>query len=136
MDVVLPIDIVVADRFAADAEVQVVAADSIPDGWMGMDIGPASIELFSGKLADAATVVWNGPMGVFEMPAFAAGTRAIADQLAQSAAFTVIGGGDSAAAIRSFAIPDDRYNHVSTGGGASLEYLEGRTLPGLAALED
>ena len=136
VDVVLPIDIVVADRFAADAQTQVVAADSIPDGWMGMDIGPASIELFSGKLADAATVVWNGPMGVFEMPAFAAGTRAIADQLAASAAFTVIGGGDSAAAIRSFGIPDDRYNHVSTGGGASLEYLEGRTLPGLAALED
>lgn len=136
VDVVLPIDIVVADRFAADAETQVVAADSIPDGWMGMDIGPASIELFSGKLADAATVVWNGPMGVFEMPAFATGTRAIADQLAASAAFTVIGGGDSAAAIRSFGIPDDRYNHVSTGGGASLEYLEGRTLPGLAALED
>ena len=136
VDVVLPIDIVVADRFAADAETQVVAADSIPDGWMGMDIGPASVELFSGKLADAATVVWNGPMGVFEMPAFAAGTRAIADQLAASAAFTVIGGGDSAAAIRSFGIPDDRYDHVSTGGGASLEYLEGRTLPGLAALED
>ena len=136
VDVVLPIDIVVADRFAADAQTQVVAADSIPDGWMGMDIGPASIELFSGKLADAATVVWNGPMGVFEMPAFAAGTRAIADQLAASAAFTVIGGGDSAAAIRSFGIPDDRYDHVSTGGGASLEYLEGRTLPGLAALED
>ncbi len=135
VEVVLPVDIVVADRFAADADTQVVAADSIPDGWMGMDIGPASVALFSQKLAAAATVVWNGPMGVFEMPAFAAGTRAIADQLAQSAAFTVIGGGDSAAAIRSFAIPDDRYSHVSTGGGASLEFLEGRTLPGLAALE-
>jgi phosphoglycerate kinase len=101
-----------------------------------MDIGPRTVELFTEKLADARTVVWNGPMGVFEMPAFSMGTRAVAEALADTTSFTVIGGGDSAAAIRAFDIADDRYSHVSTGGGASLEFLEGKLLPGLAVLED
>ena len=136
VEVVLPVDIVVAREFAPDAEKATVAADAIEAGWMGMDIGPRTIELFAGKLADARTVVWNGPMGVFEMPAFAAGTQAIAEALADTSSFTVIGGGDSAAAIRAFGIADDRYSHVSTGGGASLEFLEGKELPGLAVLED
>ena len=136
VEVVLPVDIVVAREFAPDAEKATVAADAIEAGWMGMDIGPRTIELFAEKLADARTVVWNGPMGVFEMPAFAAGTQAIAEALADTSSFTVIGGGDSAAAIRAFGIADDRYSHVSTGGGASLEFLEGKELPGLAVLED
>ena len=136
VEVVLPVDIVVAREFAPDAEIATVAADAIEAGWMGMDIGPRTIELFAEKLADARTVVWNGPMGVFEMPAFAAGTQAIAEALADTSSFTVIGGGDSAAAIRAFGIADDRYSHVSTGGGASLEFLEGKQLPGLAVLED
>ncbi len=136
VEVVLPVDIVVAREFAPDAEKATVAADAIEAGWMGMDIGPRTIELFAEKLADARTVVWNGPMGVFEMPAFAAGTQAIAEALADTSSFTVIGGGDSAAAIRAFGIADDRYSHVSTGGGASLEFLEGKQLPGLAVLED
>ncbi len=136
VEVVLPVDIVVAREFSPDAEKATVAADAIEAGWMGMDIGPQTIELFAEKLADARTVVWNGPMGVFEMPAFAAGTQAIAEALADTSSFTVIGGGDSAAAIRAFGIADDRYSHVSTGGGASLEFLEGKQLPGLAVLED
>ena len=136
VEVVLPVDIVVAREFSPDAEKATVAADAIEAGWMGMDIGPRTIELFAEKLADARTVVWNGPMGVFEMPAFAAGTQAIAEALADTSSFTVIGGGDSAAAIRAFGIADDRYSHVSTGGGASLEFLEGKQLPGLAVLED
>ncbi len=136
VEVVLPVDIVVAREFSPDAEKATVAADAIEAGWMGMDIGPRTIELFAEKLADARTVVWNGPMGVFEMPAFAAGTQAIAEALADTSSFTVIGGGDSAAAIRAFGIADDRYSHVSTGGGASLEFLEGKKLPGLAVLED
>jgi phosphoglycerate kinase len=130
------VDIVVADDFAADANTKVVPADGIEPGWKGLDIGPETIELFKSKLADARTVVWNGPMGVFEMAAFATGTRAIAETLANSDAFTVIGGGDSAAAIRQFGLPDGEFSHISTGGGASLEFLEGKTLPGIAVLEE
>lgn len=136
VEVVLPIDVVVADDFAPDAATRTVPVGAIEPGWRGLDIGPASIELFVSKLADARTIVWNGPMGVFEMPAFADGTRAVAEALAGSGAFTVIGGGDSAAAIRQFQIPDDRFSHISTGGGASLEFLEGKTLPGIAVLEE
>ena len=122
--------------FAPDANTRVVPADSIPAAWRGLDIGPASVDLFRAKLADARTIVWNGPMGVFEMPAFENGTRSIAESVADSAAFTVIGGGDSAAAIRQFGLPDDRFSHISTGGGASLEFLEGKVLPGIAVLEE
>lgn len=136
VEVVLPIDVVVADDFAPDANTRVVPADSIPSGWRGLDIGPASVDLFRAKLADARTIVWNGPMGVFEMPAFENGTRSIAESVADSEAFTVIGGGDSAAAIRQFGLPDDRFSHISTGGGASLEFLEGKVLPGIAVLEE
>lgn len=135
VDLVLPVDFVVADSFAPDAATQVVAAESIPNGWQGLDIGPQTRALFVDKLADAGTVVWNGPVGVFEMAAFAAGTRSVADAVAASPAFTVIGGGDSAAAIRSFGISDGKFGHISTGGGASLEFLEGRELPGLTVLE-
>jgi phosphoglycerate kinase len=136
VELVLPVDVVVADTFAADAATQVVAADAIPDGWMGLDIGPATAELFAAKIADAGTVVWNGPMGVFEMDAFAAGTLAVARAMAASPALTVIGGGDSAAAVRILDVDEDAFTHISTGGGASLEFLEGKTLPGLAVLEE
>ncbi len=136
VEVVLPIDVVVADDFAPDANTRVVPADSIDDGWRGLDIGPASVDLFRAKLTDARTIVWNGPMGVFEMAAFENGTRSVAEAVAASDAFTVIGGGDSAAAIRQFGLPDDRFSHISTGGGASLEFLEGKVLPGIAVLEE
>jgi phosphoglycerate kinase len=135
VELVLPTDIVVAPRFAADAPATIVAADAIPDGHMGLDIGPASRELFAAKLADAKTVFWNGPMGVFEFPAFADGTRAVADAIVKVDGLTVVGGGDSAAAVRSFGLAESDFGHISTGGGASLEYLEGKTLPGLTALE-
>jgi phosphoglycerate kinase len=134
VELVLPTDIVVAPRFAADAPATVVAADAIPAGSMGLDIGPASRELFAAKLADAKTVFWNGPMGVFEFPAFAAGTQAVAEALTKVDGLTVVGGGDSAAAVRSFGLAEGDFGHISTGGGASLEYLEGKTLPGLTAL--
>lgn len=136
VDLVLPVDFVVADDFAPDANTQIVAADSIPDDWEGLDIGPKTRELFISKLADAKTVVWNGPLGVFEMQAFAEGTRAIAEALTKLDAFTVIGGGDSAAAVRLLGIDEAGFSHISTGGGASLEFLEGKTLPGIAVLED
>jgi phosphoglycerate kinase len=135
VEIVLPVDVVVADAFSADAATQVVDADAIPDGWRGLDIGPKSIALFEESLADARTVVWNGPMGVFEMPAFAAGTRAVALAMTRLDAMTVVGGGDSAAAVRLLGIDEKGFSHISTGGGASLEFLEGKTLPGLAALE-
>ena len=132
----LPVDWVVADAFAADAQCETVAVDAIPDGWMALDIGPASIAHFANRLAGAKTVIWNGPMGVFEMPAFARGTVAIAEILAGlTNATTVIGGGDSAAAVRQAGL-DEKISHVSTGGGASLEFLEGKVLPGVAALND
>jgi phosphoglycerate kinase len=135
VEVVLPTDIVVATHFAPDAEHEVVSATAIPADREGLDIGPATRELFARKLADAKTVFWNGPMGVFEFPAFANGTLAVAGAVAAVHGLTVIGGGDSAAAIRAFGIPDERFGHISTGGGASLEYLEGKELPGLTALE-
>ena len=134
VEIVLPTDIVVAPRFAADAPPTVVAADAIPEGHMGLDIGPVSRGLFASKLADAKTVFWNGPMGVFEFPSFAAGTRAVAEALTKVDGLTVVGGGDSAAAVRSFGLAETDFGHISTGGGASLEYLEGKTLPGLTAL--
>ena len=136
VELVLPVDHVVADRFAADARPEVVPGPDIPDGTMGMDIGPATRDLFARKLADAKTVFWNGPPGVFEFPAFAAGTRAVAEAISAVTGLTVVGGGDSAAAVRHLNLPPDAFTHISTGGGASLEYLEGRALPGLAALED
>jgi phosphoglycerate kinase len=135
VEIVLPVDLVAATHFAPDAEHDVVPVKDFPPEREGVDIGPASCALFAEKLADAATVFWNGPVGVFEFPAFAAGTRAVADAITKVSGLTVVGGGDSAAAIRSFGIPDDAFGHISTGGGASLEYLEGKTLPGLTALE-
>lgn len=136
VEVVLPVDLVIADRFAADADTRVVDADAIPDGWMGLDIGPRTRELFATRIADAGTVVWNGPMGVFEMEAFSGGTLAVARAMAGSDAMTVIGGGDSAAAVRILDVDESRFTHISTGGGASLEFLEGKSLPGLAVLEE
>ena len=135
VEVVLPVDHVVADHLGADAAPQTVAGPDIPPGTMGLDIGPATRELFAAKLADARTVFWNGPPGVFEFPAFAAGTRALAEAISAVPGLTVVGGGDSAAAVRHLNMPAGAFTHISTGGGASLEYLEGATLPGLAALE-
>ncbi|MBP7964827.1 MAG: phosphoglycerate kinase [Caldilineaceae bacterium] len=132
----LPVDFRVAAAFAADAENKVVSVDEVPDGWMALDIGPATIAHFANRLAGAHTVVWNGPMGVFEMPIFAQGTVAVAEILAElTDAITIIGGGDSAAAVRQSGL-DEKMSHISTGGGASLEFLEGKILPGVAALND
>jgi phosphoglycerate kinase len=131
----LPVDAVIADKFAADAASQTVDADKVPAGWRIMDIGPKSIAMFSDALKGVKLVVWNGPMGVFEMPKFAEGTFAIAKLLAASGATTVIGGGDSASAVKKAGVAK-QMTHVSTGGGASLEFLEGKTLPGVAALND
>jgi phosphoglycerate kinase len=135
---ILPTDVVIADRFAADAEHKVVAATAVPQGWRILDLGPATIQRFREAVADAQTIVWNGTLGVAEMPAFAVGTNTVIDILierTQQGATTIIGGGDSAAAVEK-AGAADKMTHVSTGGGASLEFLEGRTLPGVAALED
>ncbi len=136
VELVLPVDLVGATRFAADADHEVYPATAFPADREGMDMGPATRLLYAEKLADAATVFWNGPVGVFEFPAFAAGTRAVAEAISKLPGFTVVGGGDSAAAIRRLGLPEDAFSHISTGGGASLEYLEGATLPGLAALAD
>jgi phosphoglycerate kinase len=137
VEIVLPVDIVAADSFAADAPHQVVAADSIPDSTMGLDIGPESGKLFAEKLADAKTIAWNGPMGVFEFEAFAAGTTAVAQGIIDATsegAFSIVGGGDSAAAVRALGFDEAGFSHISTGGGASLELLEGKELPGLTVL--
>jgi phosphoglycerate kinase len=139
VDIVLPVDIVAATSLDDDAEHSVVAADAIDADRLGADIGPASAELFASRIAEARTVFWNGPMGVFENPAFAAGTKAIAEALTAVTAaggLTVVGGGDSAAAVRQLGLDQNAFGHISTGGGASLEFLEGKTLPGLQALED
>jgi phosphoglycerate kinase len=136
VEIVLPADIVAATHYAADAEHDVVPATEFPADREGMDIGPATRALFAGKLADAKTVFWNGPMGVFEFPAFAAGTLAVAQAISRVSGLTVVGGGDSAAAVRQLGLSEDAFGHISTGGGASLEYLEGATLPGLTALGD
>ncbi|MFP5020060.1 phosphoglycerate kinase [Pseudonocardia phyllosphaerae] len=132
--IVLPVDVVVADAFSADAARKVVPADAIPDGWLGLDIGPDSVEEFSRIVGQAATVFWNGPMGVFEMAPFADGTRGVAQAIVDSESFSVVGGGDSAAAVRLLGLPEDGFSHISTGGGASLEYLEGKPLPGIDVL--
>jgi len=134
--IILPTDVMLADNFAEDAKTQVAAADAIPDGWMGLDIGPDSVTMFQEELKECNTVIWNGPMGVFEMEAFAKGTFAIADTLAEmSDATTIIGGGDSVAAVEKAGLAD-KMSHISTGGGASLELLEGKVLPGVAALDE
>ncbi|KRB45584.1 phosphoglycerate kinase [Terrabacter sp. Root181] len=139
VEIVLPVDVVAADAFSADAAHEVVAADAIPADRMGLDIGPASSALFAEKLADCRTVFWNGPMGAFEMGPYAAGTKALAQALVEitaQGALTVVGGGDSAAAVRQLGFADSDFGHISTGGGASLEYLEGKELPGLTVLEE
>ena len=136
VELLLPTDVVVADNFAPDANSQTVSIDNIPDGWMGLDIGPDSIKVFQDALSDCNAVIWNGPMGVFEFDKFAAGTEAIAHTLAgKSDAVTIIGGGDSVAAVEKVGVAD-KMSHISTGGGASLELLEGKTLPGIVALDD
>ncbi|MEY2245767.1 phosphoglycerate kinase [Streptomyces sp. SAS_267] len=141
VELVLPVDVVVSPGFPdlkakAPTEHTAVEADRMPEGQLGLDIGPKTGALYATKLADAATVFWNGPMGVFEHPDYAEGTKAVAQALVESKGFTVVGGGDSAAAVRTLGFDETAFGHISTGGGASLEYLEGKTLPGLAALED
>jgi phosphoglycerate kinase len=133
--IVLPSDVVVAGEVSADAPTQVVAADAIPPGGKGLDIGPDSVKAFAAALTDAKTVFWNGPMGVFEVAPFAAGTKGIAEAVAATSGLSVVGGGDSAAAVRALGLDANAFGHISTGGGASLEYLEGKELPGVAVLE-
>jgi phosphoglycerate kinase len=138
VELLLPTDVVVADNFAKDANAQTVSIENIPDGWMGLDIGPDSIKVFQDALADCKTVIWNGPMGVFEFDKFAAGTEEIATTLSELTAkgtITIIGGGDSVAAVEKVGVAD-KMSHISTGGGASLELLEGKVLPGIAALDE
>ncbi|MBD1904375.1 phosphoglycerate kinase [Funiculus sociatus GB2-A5] len=138
VQLLLPTDVILADNFAADANSQTVSIDAIPDGWMGLDIGPDSVKTFQDALADCKTVIWNGPMGVFEFPQFAKGTEAIARTLAdltKTGATTIIGGGDSVAAVEQLNL-GEQMSHISTGGGASLELLEGKELPGIAALDE
>jgi phosphoglycerate kinase len=138
VQLLLPTDVVVADSFSPDANSQIVDINNIPDGWMGLDIGPDSLKVFQAALSDCKTVIWNGPMGVFEFPKFAAGTEGIAHTLAdisKTGAITIIGGGDSVAAVEQVGLAD-QMSHISTGGGASLELLEGKVLPGIAALDD
>jgi 3-phosphoglycerate kinase len=136
VEVVLPVDLVAATHYAPDAEHETVPVTAFPADRESLDMGPATRALFTEKLADAKTVFWNGPVGVFEFPAFAEGTRAVAEAIGRVPGLTVVGGGDSAAAVRILGIPEDSFTHISTGGGASLEYLEGRRLPGLVALDD
>ena len=131
----LPVDNIIADDFSNDANTKVVQRGEIPDGWEGLDIGPETAQIFSEAVHDAKTVVWNGPMGCFEMPNFAHGTEAVAKALAETDAVTIIGGGDSAAAVNQLGY-GDKMTHISTGGGASLEFLEGKELPGVAAAND
>ncbi len=131
----LPVDTVIADKFAPDAASDVVKAGEIPDGWQGLDIGPDTVKLYCDAVADAGTVIWNGPMGVFEFEKFAAGTKAVAEALSKTSAITIIGGGDSAAAVQQLGYAD-KMTHISTGGGASLEFMEGKELPGVACLLD
>ena len=135
VELLLPVDTVVTPEFKADAPATVVAADAIPADQMGLDIGPKTAEIFGRAIASSKTVVWNGPMGVFEFDAFAGGTKAVAQAISDSDAFSVIGGGDSAAAVRTLGFDESTFSHISTGGGASLELLEGKTLPGIAVLE-
>ena len=132
----LPRDVVVAQELVADADTRTVPVTELPDGWKGLDIGPDAVHDFRDAVLGAGTVFWNGPMGVFELAPFAEGTRGVAQAVASSDAFSVVGGGDSAAAVRQLGVPEDGFSHISTGGGASLEFLEGATLPGLAVLED
>ncbi len=134
-DLILPVDIVVADKFENDAEKKIVDSKKIPENMMGLDIGPETIKLFKKIIADAETVVWNGPVGVFEMDNFAEGTKAVANALAESDCVSIIGGGDSAAAVKKFGL-EGKMTHISTGGGASLEFLEGKELPGIAVIQD
>jgi phosphoglycerate kinase len=136
VELVLPVDLLAATHFAPDAEYSVVPVTDFPADREGMDAGPQTRALFAAKLADAKTVFWNGPVGVFEFPAFSGGTRAVAEAITRVPGLTVVGGGDSAAAVRALGIDEGAFGHISTGGGASLEYLEGKTLPGLTALED
>ena len=135
VEIVLPSDVVVAEAVSADATPSVVPADAIPDDQIGLDIGPESSKAFAAALEDALTVFWNGPMGVFEIEAFAGGTRAVAQALTRVQGLSVVGGGDSAAAVRQMGFAEDAFGHISTGGGASLEYLEGRSLPGIDVLK-
>lgn len=132
--IMLPVDDIIADNFAADANTQ-VTSDDIPDGWMGLDVGPETAKLYAAEIATAKTVVWNGPMGCFEMPAFANGTNAVCKAVAESDSISIIGGGDSVSAVNKSGLAD-QMSHISTGGGASLEYLEGKVLPGIACLDD
>jgi phosphoglycerate kinase len=132
--IVLPVDVVCAEALVADAQVTVTPVDAIPEGLKGLDVGPRTVELFAAKLAGAHTVFWNGPMGVFELAPFVAGTRGVAQAVADVDGLSVVGGGDSAAAVRQLGLPDDGFSHISTGGGASLEYLEGKMLPGIEVL--
>ncbi len=135
VNLLLPVDTVIADAYDNDADIKVVPDGEIPDGWQGLDIGPETIKIFCDAIKDAKTIVWNGPMGCFEMPNFAEGTRAVAEAMAESDATTIIGGGDSAAAVNQMGF-GDKMSHISTGGGASLEFLEGKDLPGVAAAND
>ncbi|MDY5128811.1 phosphoglycerate kinase [Actinotignum urinale] len=136
VELLLPVDTVVAEKFDKDSPSSVVASNDIPANEMGMDIGPQTADLFAEKIEESKTIVWNGPVGVFEFPQFAEGTKAIAQAMQDAEGFTVIGGGDSAAAVRTLGFDESKFNHISTGGGASLEFLEGKTLPGIAVLED
>lgn len=136
VELLIPVDTVVAPKFAADAPSTVVASSAIPADQMGLDIGPKTAKAYADAIADSKTIVWNGPMGVFEFDAFSAGTRAIAQAMQDAEGFTIVGGGDSAAAVRNLGFDESKFSHISTGGGASLEFLEGKVLPGIAVLED